>query len=249
MIMITLMTCNSKKKDLCAPSCEMLLKIASLTNKHFSYYADWFDCYRNFNSSFSRYDWHNLINISLILDNGTIKLTLHSPKINRLALIQGMIISTAEAVSRMCSVNSILDNGTIKLTLRSPKINQLALIQGIVISTAEAVSWMCSVKNLFLIISKNSQENTHFLSKISFFNDVVMLRYVMLCYVMLSKITKYSVQTRISDVVKHLPWSFGENNGWKLLIILVKVFCHSYLTIGTKYAFPTRLNIYDRAFL
>ena len=133
MIMITLMTCNSKKKDLCAPSCEMLLKIASLTNKHFSYYADWFDCYRNFNSSFSRYDWHNLINISLILDNGTIKLTLHSPKINRLALIQGMIISTAEAVSRMCSVNSILDNGTIKLTLRSPKINQLALIQGIVI--------------------------------------------------------------------------------------------------------------------
>ena len=133
MIMITLMTCNSKKKDLCAPSCETLLKIASLTDKHFSYYADWFDCYRKFNLPFSRYDWHNFINISLILHNSTIKLLLRSPKINPLALIQGIIISTAEAVSRMCSVNSILDNGTIKLTLRSPKINRLALIQGIVI--------------------------------------------------------------------------------------------------------------------
>ena len=221
---------------MCAILWNVILKIASLTDKHFSYYADWFDCYRKFNLPFSRYDWHNFINISLILDNSTIELLLRSPKINPLALTQGMIISTAEAVSRMCSVNSILDNGTIKLTLRSPKINQLALIQGIVISTAEAVSWMCSVKNLFLIISKNSQENTHFLSTLSF--SMTLLCYVMLCYVMLSKITKYSVQTRISDVVKHLPWSFGKNNGWKLLIILVKVFCHSYLTIGTKYAFP-----------
>ena len=94
-----------------ASSREMLLKIASLASKYilcFFLVAGISLIVTGSSVGLSWYDCVNLINVSLILDNGNFwKLTLRPQKINRLALIQGMIISTTEAVARMCSVKNL----------------------------------------------------------------------------------------------------------------------------------------------